>query len=158
MPELAWRVHASVPLDWGWADNRIWAARYHSYGRRLTDEAEVRRGALAAAMITALHGRRVVVAPLWLRIHCLIPNHRGDAINVLKLAADAVQVATGLDDRWYHLSGLSWELMPDKPELRVWVGQVELVDVRRRRSVVELQSEPPEPDPDPLKPAPWKAR
>ena len=116
IPPLAWRVHVVVPFDWKWSKNKMWLARAGSYGRRLSPEARGRREALAAHLLSR--------APLWLQIHCVLPNHRGDAINCLDLVADAVEAATGLDDRWYMISGLTWSKVKGaRPELHVWIGQ-----------------------------------
>ncbi len=162
-PELLWRVHVVVPFDWQWSKNAMWIAKGGSYGRRLSPEARGRREALAAHLLAALHGRKVVVAPLFFRIHCLIPNHRGDVINCMDLVADGIQVATGLDDRWYHCTGISWnklgwnKLQPDKPELHVWVGQADLEDlVPRRRRGRRKPNQPPEVDPMPGNLPPWR--
>ena len=133
IPNLLWRVGVTLPLDWGWSKNRVWVARAGSYGRRMNPEARAKRDALALILRAEL-GRQGVLQVarnvLWLRLHCALPNHRGDALNVLDLVADAVQDATGLDDRWYAVEGLTWELRPDRPELRVWVGQASLEDVK----------------------------
>ena len=122
-----------VPFDWHWSKNRIWLAKAGSYARRMNPLARDRRDTLAALLLPELRGAGVVVAPLWLRIHCALPDHRGDALNVLDLVADAVQQATGLDDRWYQLAGLTWELAHEHPELQVWIGQEATEDAKRPR-------------------------
>ena len=96
----------------------------------------------------------------------MIPNHRGDAINCMDLVADAVEIATGLDDRWYGISGLTWEKRPDRPEMHVWIGQSDLEDVggrrkgRRRRVGAGPDAGPPDSGPLPGnlpgEPPPWK--
>lgn len=51
------------------------------------------------------------------------PEHTSDAINVLDLVCDAVKDAIGIDDRWFSLRRLEWEIVKDKPMVFVGLGQ-----------------------------------
>lgn len=121
--DLLWVRSVAVPFDWGWSKNAMWVARAGTHARRLAPAARERRALLADALRSALGSIEVVHAPLWVALRVLIPDHRGDAINALDLAADAVEDATGLDDRWFQLAGLTWAIEKDDPRLRIWVGQ-----------------------------------
>jgi hypothetical protein len=150
---LLWIVGVSLPFDWQWSKNRIWAARAGSYARRLQPQAKARREALTLVLRAELNkkGIRPVVAPLWLAIHVEIPDRRGDALNVLDLVADGVQDATGVNDRWFQLGGLTWSLNREHPALHIAVGQDTAQPAKRSRS----KPPPPEPEPDPRRPPPW---
>jgi hypothetical protein len=50
-------------------------------------------------------------------------NHRGDAINVIDLVCDAIKDAVGLDDRWYSLSSVDWEIVKANPRIFISIGQ-----------------------------------
>jgi Holliday junction resolvase RusA-like endonuclease len=41
---------------------------------------------------------------LWLALHVTMPHRRSDTINVLDAVADAVQAATGINDRQYRVA------------------------------------------------------
>jgi len=154
-PNLVWRVDARVPFDWQWSKNRMWEARAGTYARRLADHARTRRDTLAMILGLALRKERVqpVENELWFGVHVWIPDRRGDAINCLDLVADAIEIATEVDDRWYQLGGLTWELDRAEPALFVWIGQEFLEPHKRRRS----KPPPPEPAPDPGHRPPWSA-
>lgn len=122
---------ASVRLDAGWSKNRIWRSRRGvAGGRALSAGARARRDDLARRLAADLADRRVARAPMLIEIDCAKPDHRMDAINVVDLVADAVQVATGIDDRWYGLGSLTWRVAPSSPVLAVVVTQAaDAVDV-----------------------------
>lgn len=46
---------------------------------------------------------------LWLALHVTMPHRRSDTINVLDAVADAVQAATGINDRHYRVALLDGE-------------------------------------------------
>jgi len=133
---LAWVAEATVAHDGHWSKNRMWLARGHGHARRLNPLARERRDRLADRLRRSI-GRDVaptgLVVPvrqnrLLLALHVAKADHRGDALNVLDLVADAVERATGLDDRWFELAGLTWEILPTEPTLTVVVGQTDVSD------------------------------
>ena len=125
---LVWSVSVSVPFDWQWSKNRMWVARAGSYARRLADHARARRDGLAFALRAELKGRKVSNNRLLVQIHVEIPDHKGDAINCLDLVCDGIEHATGLNDKWYSLSGLTWAVAKTNPQLKIWIGQVDVTD------------------------------
>ena len=131
MRKLLWQVSASVPFDWKWSKNRMWVARAGTYARRLADHARARRDSLVFVLRAALRGRRVANNVLWVNLRVEIPDHRGDAVNCLDLALDAIEIATGLNDRWYSIAGLDWAVVKDhQPQLTISIGQTEAEDVQ----------------------------
>lgn len=128
-PVLAWAVEVALPLDGRWSKNTIWRSWR---GRHvLAPWAVRRRDALATALVAAMSARGAIARQnrYWVALHALKPHHGMDAGNVLDLALDAVVVATGVDDRWAALAGLTWEVVPGDPTLVVRVGQEDLPDV-----------------------------
>jgi len=77
---------------------------------------------LAEKVRQAVAGR-AVAGRLWLDIFVQKPNHRGDAVNVVDLVCDAVEDATGVDDRWFSVRRLDWEVKKSDPLLYVVIGQ-----------------------------------
>jgi hypothetical protein len=118
----AWTASAVVPFDAGWSKNRMWLAR-HQGGRRLSPEARARRDALVRLLRPQVG--EVVRNALWLRLDVRKADHLGDALNALDLVADAVEIATGLDDRWFQLDGVEWTLGRPPGELMVTAWQEE---------------------------------
>ncbi len=124
VPELAWWITAVVPFDWKWSKNRVWLSNVDG-SKRLAPAAKSRRIELVWALQNEIIGQAILPTHnrLWLSIHVEIPDHTGDAINCLDLVADAVEMATGLDDRWTQLAGLTWSVSKDDPRLHVSIGQ-----------------------------------
>lgn len=123
-PDLSWVIRVSLPFDYSYSKNAAWRMVKigHVY---LTDQARVFRAALADTIRTSLErsGQVVVQGKLWLDILVQKPNHTGDAVNVVDAVCDAVKVAVGLDDRWYSIRRLDWQVIKENPRLIVGIGQ-----------------------------------
>ena len=65
---------------------------------------------------------------VWLDVLVQKPNHKGDAVNVLDLVCDAIKEAIGVDDRWFAIRRLDWEIVKDNPRLVLGVSQDSDVD------------------------------
>lgn len=119
-PALAWTAEVSVPFSYAASKNHVWSmAGTHVYSRK---ESVDFRGELALLLRHAIKNR-AVPGRLWLDIFVQKPNHRGDAVNVVDLVSDAVKDATGVDDRWYSILRLDWEIRKTTPMLWVRIGQ-----------------------------------
>jgi hypothetical protein len=121
-PDLKWLVRIAVPFDFAFSKNRVWtmSPKGHVFLRR---EADIARQHLAFSLRSALAGQLVVQAKLWVDILVQKPNHKGDAINVVDVVCDAIKDATGLDDRWFCIRRLDWEIVKVEPKLYVGIGQ-----------------------------------
>jgi len=71
----------------------------------------------------ALAGQPIKTNKLWLSFFVQKPNHRSDAINVVDTLCDAIKVATGLDDNWFCLGKVDWEVKKDDPEIFIRIAQ-----------------------------------
>jgi len=117
---MLWTAEVSVPFSYAASKNHIWTmAGTHVYSRK---ESVSFRDDLAAALRKAVNGR-AVPGWLWLDIFVQKPDHKGDAVNVVDLVCDAAKDATGVDDRWYSILRLDWEIRKTDPMLWVRVGQ-----------------------------------
>lgn len=122
-PSLAWVVRVSVPFTYAASKNSR-----HGYGAKkvwTNKDSRQFRDSLALAMRAALRGSGtpVVNGKLWVEIFVQKPDHRGDAVNVIDVVCDAIQDATGLNDRWYSLKRVDWQVVKNNPMLIVGVGQ-----------------------------------
>jgi hypothetical protein len=50
------------------------------------------------------------------------PNHRSDAVNVIDTLCDALKVGLGVDDRWFAIGLLDWEIVKAEPQVFVQVS------------------------------------
>jgi hypothetical protein len=126
-PDLLWLVRARVPFTYAVSKNHIYTMRAAGHVA-LRREARQSRSAIAVAVRRALGDQRVARNKLWLDILVQKPDHRGDAVNVIDLVCDAVKDGIGLDDRWFCIRRLDWEIVKRDPELVIGIGQDSDVD------------------------------
>lgn len=120
-PPLAWTASCEVPYDGGFTKNRI----YRNAGRGMrvmTRAAKARRAEVATAVRLSLGRKEVEQAKLWVVIDVGKTEHVTDCVNVLDLVCDAIEDATGLDDRWYSVVA-DWSRRSEDAAMRVTIGQ-----------------------------------
>lgn len=121
-PDLRWLVRIAVPFSYAVSKNHIYTMKRSGHVA-LRRESAAKRREIALAVRSALAERRVAHNKLWIDVLVQKPDHRGDAVNVVDLICDAVQDATGLDDRWYCIRQLDWEIAKKEPMLFIGLGQ-----------------------------------
>jgi hypothetical protein len=121
-PDLLWQVGIAVPFSYAASKNHIYAMRSRGHVA-LRSESRALRDEMTLRLRSALAGRRVAHNKLWIDILVQKPDHRGDAVNVVDLVCDAVKAAVTVDDRWFSLRRLDWEIVKDRPQLFLKVGQ-----------------------------------
>ena len=122
--DLRWIVRVAVPFTYGMSKNRMlnWTK---SQKPHLAAEFRGMRDALRDHFALSFAGPdapKIVQAKLWLDIFVQKPDNRGDAVNVVDLVCDAVKAAIGLDDRWYSIRRLDWQITKADPMLYVGIG------------------------------------
>jgi hypothetical protein len=121
-PEMAWEVRMKVPFSYGFSKNAIWSTtrRGHVYMRK---EAQSLREALILLVKSHTVGQPIVQSKVWIDILVQKPDQRGDAINVIDTVADAIKVAIDVDDRWFSLRRVDWEINKSDPHMFIAIGQ-----------------------------------
>lgn len=119
--DLEWLVRVSVPFSYAASKNAVWRfGRGTVFARK---ESNTWKGLLQTTLEKALRPHVVVTNKVWLDLFVQKPNHRGDAVNVVDSVCDAVKKALGVDDRWFSIRRLDWEIVKHRPMLHVGVGQ-----------------------------------
>lgn len=121
-PELLWQVRVAIPFSYAASKNHIYALRRAGHVA-LRRESRAIRNEIVHAIRNSLRQRRVAHNKLWIDILVQKPNHRGDAVNVIDLVCDALTSAVGVDDRWFCIRRLDWEIVKENPTLFIGVGQ-----------------------------------
>lgn len=120
-PLPPWMARIVVEVDPAeLSDNKRYACRTK---KALADRQRRLRDAISALVVEKTRGCAVTKSRTWLAIHVAKKDHRSDAINVLKCVADAVKRAIDVDDRWYEVRNLSWEIDAARPRVEIEVGQ-----------------------------------
>ena len=126
-PALTWLIRIAVPFQYTLSKNHIYTmTRYgHTALRR---EARASRDEITQLLREAVRDRTIKNNKLWIDIFVEKPNHRGDAINVVDLVCDAIKDATGVDDRWYSIRCIDWQIVKSEPTIYIGIGQEECED------------------------------
>jgi len=120
--DFAWVRRFEVPFTYAFSKNHSAsiAAEGHRFLRKETCGA---REAVTNIVRLAIQGADVLPGKLYLDILVLKPNHYGDAINVLDHLSDAIKIAVGLDDRWFCVARIDWQIIKVDPVILIGIGQ-----------------------------------
>lgn len=120
--ELLWLVRFTYPFSYAASKNHIYALRPGGH-IAMREESSSFRKRLTAYVAAMMAGRRLVQHKVWIDLLVQKPNHRGDAINILDLVADAIKDALQVDDRWFCLRRLDWQIVKTDPQIYIGIGQ-----------------------------------
>jgi hypothetical protein len=121
-PELVWLARTSVPFSWRGSKNAIWSTNSHGHVYARREATEVRR-AITHAIAYVIKGQRVAHNKLWIDLLVQKTNHKGDAVNFVDLVCDGIKDALDLDDRWYAIRRLDWQIVKIDPRIFIGIGQ-----------------------------------
>lgn len=119
--DLIWLVRIAVPFSYAASKNHIYAMRSRGHVA-LRKESRHIKESIAEAICAAVDGR-VVHNKVWIDILVQKPDHRGDAVNVVDLVCDGIKEGIGVDDRWFSIRRLDWEVVKEQGQLIIGVGQ-----------------------------------
>lgn len=129
MPPMVWYERVAVPFSWAGSKNHIFSStsRGHVFMR---DESRYMRTLLTEKVREVTASAPLVQNKLWLDIFVQKPRQNGDAVNFVDMVCDAVKDAIPLDDRWYCIRSVDWQIVKQEPMLFVGVGQDTDVNVQ----------------------------
>ncbi len=125
--DLLWQVRVAVPFSYAASKNQIYT-RGRAGHVALRRESRAKREEIILRIRESLRGRQLARNKVWIEILVQKPNHRGDAVNVVDLVCDALKSAVGIDDRWFCIRRLDWEVVKEDPQLFITIGQESNVD------------------------------
>lgn len=124
---LVWSVKFSVPYTAASSKN-------HIFSNTPVGHLDKRAATLAfrdkVAARAAFARKFVVQNKVWISIFVQKPHHRSDAVNVVDYICDGIKVGLGIDDRWFSIGRLDWEISKDNPQIYIGIGQESLVQSR----------------------------
>lgn len=127
--DLTWFVGVRVPFTYSLSKNATWSFRGKGRGGHvfMRQEAASARAIVRDAIKRAMsHRPPAVDAKVYIDLFVQKPDHRGDAINVVDSVCDGIKDALGVDDRWFCIRGVDWEVVKSgQPMIWIRVGQVE---------------------------------
>lgn len=118
LPNAAWYCGLSMPFSQAASKNHMWTL---AKGGHIFKSGQSRAWrAQLTALIAAKRPVGLKQNKLWLDIFVQKPHHRGDAVNMVDLICDAVKDGLGLDDRWFCIRRVDWEICKKDPV--IWIG------------------------------------
>lgn len=116
-------VWVTVPFSLDFSKNRIYSIAAKSGHVFLRQEAKRTRAEITHLIKEQLSGERFYKGKVWVDIFVQKPSYRSDAINVIDSVCDAIKVAIGVDDTWFCIGKLDWEIAKKEPKLFLHVWQ-----------------------------------
>jgi hypothetical protein len=120
--DLEWLVRIRLPFDWAGSKNHIYAMRSQGHVA-LRERSKAFRDLVGWKLKQALVGQAIKNNKVWLDIFVQKPNQRGDCVNFVDMICDAVKRVIGVDDRWFSLRRVDWEICKDEPSIFIGIGQ-----------------------------------
>jgi hypothetical protein len=119
-------LRVSVPFTWFFSKNWLHQLAGRRDGKKamlVHDKCRAARGALADRIRAANAGEAWPRRKTYIDILVQKPRANGDAVNVVDVVCDAVADGIGVDDRWFAIRRLDWEVVKAAPRLYVGIGQ-----------------------------------
>lgn len=126
-PDLLWNLRVAVPFTYAASKNHIYTMTRNGHVALRRESRQIRQS-ITSHLKSGIHCIRVAHNKVWIDILVQKPDHKGDAVNVVDLVCDAVKAAVGVDDRWFSIRRLDWEIVKENPRLFVGIGQDTDVD------------------------------
>lgn len=129
----SWYIKVCFPYSGSFSKNRLYevARKKTKYGFKkpimyMTDEAREASFALTALVRAELNrkGIKPYRGRVWLDFLVQKPRANVDATNIIDLACDAIKYAIGVDDKWFSIARLDWEIVREDPQIIIGIGQV----------------------------------
>ena len=89
----------------------------------ISPEAKRARLFLAGQLLKASQGLTFEKGKIFIHIYAFKPDHRSDAINVIDSIADVIKTVIGVDDRWFALAGVDYQVEKSRPRIVITVAQ-----------------------------------
>jgi Holliday junction resolvase RusA-like endonuclease len=121
--DWAWKATTWVPFTYGLSKNAVWSMAGGGGHMFMRKKAAAARAEITTAVKRAMAGRQAVEAKVYIEIFVQKSNQRGDAINVVDVVCDGIKDALGIDDRWFCIRGLDWEVVKANPRIFIGVSQ-----------------------------------
>jgi Holliday junction resolvase RusA-like endonuclease len=129
-PDCEWTASFSVPYMNAASKNRRWAQMKGGRGIFVPSDVSSYSNLVAFKTKKALEGIKVYENKLWVSLFVQKPDHKSDAVNVVDTFCDAIKTVAGVDDRWFSLHLVDWEIKKVEPHIFVRIGQEDCFDAR----------------------------
>lgn len=125
-----WLVRFKIPFSQAASKNHVWslaAGGGHVFKRK---QSRSFQDLVAYTVQAVTKGVTVYQNKIWVDLFVQKPHHKGDAINVIDVVCDGLKVGLGVDDRWFCLGSVDWEITKNDPQIFVTVSQRDNFDAQ----------------------------
>lgn len=128
-PDLSRICRIAIPFDVALSKNAMWSmARGSNYVFASHKHKQLRASIEGLFVKAVVEQGRFFHGKVWLDILVQKPSHRVDAVNMLDGICDAVKEAIGIDDNWFAIRRLDWQIVKENPMIYIGIGQEILED------------------------------
>jgi len=123
-----WMAAFKIPFSFALSKNHVWSMAKgggHVFKR---EQARKYQDFIAIKVKECTRGLVIHQNKIWIDLFVQKPNHKGDAINVVDSICDGLKVGLGIDDRWFCIRQLDWEIAKDDPQIFVKIFQRDCFD------------------------------
>lgn len=119
-PKLSWLVRFSIPHTIALSKNSVRRGKSGCYTPKPTTEAIAD---VISKTKEVIKDQKVYQTKVWIDLLIQKPHHKGDAINMIDFICDAIKKAIGVDDKWFSIRRLDWEIAKENPKIWIGIGQ-----------------------------------
>jgi Holliday junction resolvase RusA-like endonuclease len=123
-----WMAAFKIPFSFALSKNHVWSMARgggHVFKR---EQARKYQDFIALKAKECTRGLTIYRNKIWIDLFVQKPNHKGDAINIVDSVCDGLKVGLGIDDRWFCIRQLDWEIAKDDPQVFVKIFQRDCFD------------------------------
>ena len=125
-----WMVSFKIPFTQAASKNHVWSLASGSGHVFKRAESRQFQNVIVAKIQEGIREHKVFQNKIWIDLFVQKPNHKGDAINVVDVICDGLKVGLGVDDRWFCIRQVDWEISKHDPQIFITVFQNEPFDVQ----------------------------
>lgn len=127
--DASWFVSLKIPFSIAASKNYIWGMARgggHIFKRQ---ESRSYQAIIEAKVRSSIKDVKIFNNKVWIDLFVQKPNHKSDAINVISVICDGIKRGLDLDDRWFCIRRVDWEIAKENPQIFISISQDEAFDV-----------------------------
>lgn len=126
----AWFASFKVPFSPAASKNFVWGMARgggHVFKRQQSRDYQA---LIELKVRSAVRDQKIFHNKVWIDLFVQKPNHKSDAINVISVICDGIKRGLGLDDRWFCIRQVDWEIAKRDPQIFISISQDEARDIQ----------------------------
>jgi hypothetical protein len=118
-----WSEKIVIPWSKHLSKNSIWTHGSRNGHVFIRSEVRAVRNKISTLVKMSCAKHDIKKSKIWIGIFAQKPTAQGDAVNYLDLIADAIKDVMPVDDNFYSVDFIDWEIKKINPEVAIYIGQ-----------------------------------